>query len=60
MERLDYELLPLADIGRARSLAFLKGGIAIWDAHPANVVMTASSELLPIDVIVTPAPPAAR
>ena len=53
MEAAGWELLPHADVGRRGALSFRQGSVALWDAHPANIVITNDGTLVPIDVILT-------
>lgn len=53
MEELGWRLMPFADVGRFGALSFIKDDVALWDVHPANVVLLEDGTLMPVDIILT-------
>jgi hypothetical protein len=51
-----FTLLPWRGLGYEGSLSLRCEGFDIWDAHPANVLLSPDGLPLPIDVIVTRSP----
>lgn len=43
-------------IGYKDSESWRLGRMAVWDVHPANVVLTEAGLIVPVDVIITPLP----
>ena len=48
-----FEILPWPDVGRQGSLAFRKGDLLVWDAHPCNATINSDGLLVPYDFILT-------
>lgn len=51
-----FSLLPWRGLGYEGSLSLRCEGFDIWDAHPANVLLSPEGLPLPIDVIITRSP----
>ncbi len=51
-----FHLLPWRGLGHEGSLSLRCEGFDIWDAHPANVLLSPDGLPLPIDVIITRTP----
>jgi len=51
-----FHLLPWRGLGHEGSLSLRCEGFDIWDAHPANVLLSPEGLPLPIDVIITRTP----
>ena len=51
-----FTLLPWRGLGYEGSLSLRCEGFDIWDAHPANVLLSPEGLPLPIDVIITRSP----
>ena len=50
-ESEDFIRLDIPPVGYYKSRSYIRGDLGLFDAHPANCVISADGDLIPIDFI---------